>query len=151
MATKNNGSTAEIFEQWKQEDRSVEKAADCVMDWMRQVEQFGKPHFGETASKLRPFRELLRKHFDREDRMLDELATYYDEDSAEIAAIRRQSARDHTRLLEDLDDFIQRLNLLNPPFDSWQAAMREFDLFFDRLEQHEDQESESMNALMPRE
>jgi hypothetical protein len=149
MTTTNDKKLAEIFSRWRSEDRSLGNARDLLMNWMREVEKLGIPHFGETADKLRPFRDLLTSHFKHEDEMLDELATHYDKASPEIAAIRRQTGRDHQHLLHDLDDFVERLNRLQPPFDSWQIAMREFDLFFSRLEQHEEQESESITTMIP--
>lgn len=149
MTTAKRETVSEIFSRWQLEDRSIESVADSLMDWMREVEQRGIPHFGETATKLKPFRDLLASHFDREDGILDELAMNYEDTSPEIAAIRRQTGRDHQHLLHDLDDFIERLNKLEPPFESWQSAMREFDLYFGRLEQHEEQESESLRTMMP--
>ncbi len=142
-------TVAEILKRWQTEDISLQDTATSLMDWMREVEQFGKPHFGETASKLKPFRSLLASHFGHEVQMLNDLADHHDANCPEISAIRRQTERDHQQLLNDLDNFVQRLNQLEPPFDSWQSAMREFDLFFDRLEQHEVQESESIKAMMP--
>jgi hypothetical protein len=44
---------------------------------------------------------------------------------------------------------MDRLNETVPPFGSWQAAIDEAEMFFDVLEQHEDQESESFEMLMP--
>ncbi len=149
MTTVKRKTVSEIFTRWQSEDRAIETNANSLMDWMREVEKRGIPHFGETATKLRPFRDLLASHFNCEDGMLAELAIHYEKTSPEIAAIRRQAGRDHQHLLHDLDIFIEQLNRLEPPFESWQSAMREFDLFFGRLEQHEEQESESINTMMP--
>ncbi len=149
MATQTLALAAQFLKRWFSEDRSLEKAASELQAWMRKVEQRGIPHFGETGTRLQPFRAMLVEHFDDEDKMLDELAKNYSKDSPEIAAMRRQSTRDHNCLLADLDDYCRRLNQLEPPFQSWQAAMEEFDLLICRLELHEDQESESLQAMMP--
>jgi hypothetical protein len=139
----------ENFALWQAEDRTIETAAGSLLRWMREVEKFGKTRFGETAWKLQPFHDLLVTHFHRESRLLDELEKRHLEISPEVAAVRRQTERDQRHLLHDLEDFMTRLKQLEPPFESWQSAMREIDLFFDRLEQHEEQESNCLKALIP--
>jgi hypothetical protein len=121
---------------------------DEVRAWMREVGQLGVPHFGETATKLGQVRGRLVQHFEREDAIVDELAEQYSPSSPEIPAIRRQSSRDHGELLGRLDELCERLRAPDPPFESWQSAMREVDLFVVALERHEEQESESVETLM---
>ena len=149
MTNQTQTTVAQIFERWKSEDRSLDTTAGDLQSWMRDVEQLGVPRFGETATRLVPFRTLLAKHFDEENEMLDELAKSYSSESPEIAAMRRQATQDHVNLLANLDDFTGRLSDLEPPFQSWQAAMQEFDLLYIQIEQHEDQESENLQAMMP--
>ncbi len=49
-------SIAFIHESWKQEDRQLDNCLDAVRDWMQEVNQLGIPHFGETATRLRPLK-----------------------------------------------------------------------------------------------
>ena len=149
MGIEAHPSLTEIFKNWRAEDCELEACLDEVRDWMREVSQFGIPHFGETATRLRPLRERLVRHFEREDSMIAQLAKSYPPPSPEIDAVRSQSAHDHNLLLSRLDDLMQRLNETEPPITSWQAAMDEIELFVDALELHEEQESESIKNLMP--
>ena len=52
-------------------------------------------------------------------------------------------------MLVRLDDLIERLNQSDPPFDSWQAATEEVEVFVEQLEQHEDHETDMIELLMP--
>ncbi len=149
MATKLEPTMSAIFTRWQSEDRQMEHQAEKLQDWMRDVEPLGIPRFSEMATRLQAFRKLLIQHFDKEDVMLDELRHYYPANSPELAAMHRQASRDHSNLLASLDDFIEHLKQLEPPFTSWQAAMEEIDLFFIQVEQHEEQEADSLRAMMP--
>ena len=149
MNTKTLPAVKEIYDRWQSEDRQLQSEAEKLQLWMRQVEKHGIPRFGETAFRLGPFRELMTRHFDEEDAMLDELDCLDLPNSSALAAMRRQASRDHTHLVHQLDDFVVRLKQLEPPFSSWQDARTEFDLFFIQVEQHEDQERESLQAIMP--
>ena len=79
--------------------------------------------------------------------MCDQLAELYDKKCPEIEAVRRQATHDHQRLLGHLDELIAKLNVLEPNFASWQAAMEQVESFADTLEQNEEQESASILAL----
>lgn len=149
MNTNAKHPLTDFFQTWQTEDRALEVAVDEIRDWMHEVNQLGIPHFGETATRLAPLRNRLVNHFHREDEMIAGLAEQYPSTSPEIEAVRRQSGRDHHRLLCRLDDLIDRLAQIDPPFDSWQAAMDELEMFVDLLEQHEERESESIETLMP--
>jgi hypothetical protein len=151
MGTEANRFLSQIFEKWLAEDREMEACLDEVRDWMREVSQLGIPHFGETAMRLRPLHDRLVHHFGREYEMIVQLAESHPPPSPEVDAVRRQSTSDHQQLLARLDDLIQRLNQTEPPFASWQAAMDEVEIFVNALEQHEEQESESIKILMPSE
>jgi hypothetical protein len=149
MNSRTERSLPKIFDRWRAEDRELELRIDELRDWMGEVSQLGIPHFGETATRLGQVRERLVQHFQREDEMVAELARLYPDSSPEIASIRNQSSRDHSQLLTRLDDLSRRLSELEPPFESWQEAMQDVELFVNALEHHEDHESESVMMLMP--
>ncbi len=151
MSAKARPLVAKIFAQWRSEDRGLEMRVDEVIDWMHAVSEKGIPHFGETAARLRPLRDRLVVHFKHEGEMIANLAQHYPTPSPEIEAVQRQARRDHEVLLERLDSLIGRLGNPVPPFESWQAAIAEVGAFLDELEQHEEQETESIQMLMPTE
>lgn len=71
---------------------------------MKEVEQLGIPHFGETVTRLCPLRERLALHFEREDEMIAALAASLPDPSAEFDALRSSAAHDHELLLTQIDD-----------------------------------------------
>ena len=77
------------------------------------------------------------------------LYEFQDKPSRKIEAIQSQSATEHIQLLDRLDELTRNLNELEPPFDSWQATIDQLEWFVDALECHEEQESASIEALMP--
>ncbi len=149
MNSESQRSLALIYDSWQEEDRELETRIDEVRDWMLEVNQLGIPHFGETATRLRPLRERLFIHFGRENELISQLANFYPASSPEIEAVRKQSIADHDQLLSRLENLIDRLNLPEPPFQSWTEAMDEVSMFVDAIEQHEDRESDSIQMLMP--
>ena len=149
MNTNTSQSLSLIFDHWQDEDRSMDATLREVRDWMKEVEQLGIPHFGEIAIRLRPLRERLVIHFEREDEMIAQLAASLLEPSVDFDQLRSESANDHEMLLAQLDDFSARLNETDPPFASWQAAMSEVESFIARLERHEAMESNAIEKFLP--
>lgn len=148
MNTKAKETLSTIFTDWQNEEEQLEVFIDAVRDWMGEVGQLGIPHFGEAATRLRPLRQRLDIHFEREDSIVQQLGALYESGSPEIDAVRRQSIRDHQKLLDFLDDFIRRLDETDPHFKSWEQAMEQLEMFVSLLEQHEDQESDSIQTLI---
>ena len=148
-----NGNTNDairaLYEAWKTEDRDLEVFLDEVRDWMNDVSKLGIPRFGEAANRLQRLQQRLVKHFECEDEIICELETLYTEHSAELNAARRQASHDHRLLGERLEALIRRLDALDPAFPSWESAMDDVELYLVALEQHEDQESESIRMLVP--
>jgi len=140
-------STHDLFQRWQFEDHELAARIDETRKWMQQVAERGTPRFGEAGSQLTQLRSYLLTHFDREHDICDQLENLYDKHCPEIEAMRRQATHDHQQLLNQLDEFIAKLNALDPPFVSWQAAIEQVESFADTLEQHEEQESESILAL----
>ncbi len=58
---------------------------------------------------------------------------------------------DHNGLLDQLGDLMERLNQLEPPFQSWQRALDEFEQVVAAIESHETWESECIADLIPSE
>lgn len=149
MNTKVTSEICQLFQAWQEDDRSLAATVDDIRDWMCEVNQLGIPHFGETAARLKPFRQSLIKHFDREKSMLEKLAEIYPSASPEVDAFRRQTDLDHQELLSRLDDLHRRLDETDPLFASWTEAMDQVDVFFAAVQQHELLESDRVNMLVP--
>ncbi len=148
MDAETNLSVMQLLDRWQAEDHELEEQIDELRDWMQEVSQLGIPHFGETASRLLPLRKRLAQHFEREQEMIGELVEADSASSPEMDGVRRNSTHDHSQLLSRADDLIARLNQTDPPFDSWQAAMDEVAILAEALEQHEENEMESIRMLL---
>jgi iron-sulfur cluster repair protein YtfE (RIC family) len=138
-----------LFAKWQAEHRQLDEFTEELRTWTYEVAQLGIPHFGEAANKLTLLRVRLQKHFQQEDEIGNQLANQQSVPSVEIEATRRKATQDHISLSTRLDDLIDRLAQTEPPFDSWEQAVQEVDLFIDALEQHEEQESASITWLSP--
>jgi hypothetical protein len=134
----------EVFKTWQVEDGELARRLETIRDWMRQVSQYGAPRFGETATKLNQLRSYLVTHFGHEIELCERLKTLAGNPYPEIEAMRSQASHDHKLLLHQLDALIEKLDALEPPFVSWQAAMAEVQNFADTLEQHESKESKNV-------
>ncbi len=139
-----------LSRQWRQGHRDLNKFFDEYRRWAYEVAQRGFPHFGETADRLKDLRECLSEHFSREDEISDRLIAITGAPSPEVEANRRQVASDHVNLLARLDNLINQLGDVDPPFDSWQEAVEQVERFCDALEQHEEQESDCIEWLAPK-
>lgn len=92
-----------------------------LRNWLYQVEQRGVPKFGETGYRLRHFRNSLSEHFDCCKRRRGQVS---------ITSLETECRR----LLKMLDDLIYRLEMPEPPFESWQELIRCMKEFTDDLE-----------------
>ena len=148
MSKATNQTVVSVFECWRTEDRELEASVCDLREWMKEVEQLGIPHFGETATRLSPLRGRLVLHFQREDEMISQLAASLPEPSSEFDNLRNGAAYDHDSLLARLDDLSERLKETDPKFPSWQAAMAEVKSFVDRLEEHEAMEVMNIESCL---
>jgi len=144
------GSVRELFQRWQAEDRELEAYLDALRDWMHQASRLDTSAFEEATARLRRLRMRLERHFRHEDKVADSLETSFDAPPAELAAVRRQSVHDRTLLFQRLDELIAKFDRPAPPFESWEDAIENLELFVDTLEQHEEQEADSIELLMPR-
>jgi predicted nucleic acid-binding Zn-ribbon protein len=149
MSSKTKDAANEVFARWRAEDAELNEKVDSIRQWMHELDQLGRQHFGETATRLRSLRELMVEHFSQEGEMVEQLGKLYSPLSPEVASVRRKAESDHEHLLHRVDDFIARLNQLEPPFRTWQQAIDEMEGFASLLEQHETNEWDSIEMLLP--
>ena len=144
-----SSSLSTLRQTWQSERQAVSACIDELRQWMNEVSQLGIPHFGETATRLRPLREQLVDHFACEDEMIAKVARSPDTGPPSTKGLASESSREHRELLSQLDEIVRDLDQLEPPFPSWQAAIRAVEHFIDSLEQHESREIQRVNSLPP--
>lgn len=149
MVSKAISNVNEVFARWQAEDEELGRKVDAIRHWMRELDQLGKQHFGETATRLHDLRQHLVQHFDREEEMIQRLGQAYPTGSPEVTAVQRQTEQDHENLLQRVDDMVERMNHIDPPFKSWQQAMDEVEGLVSLLEQHESSEWDNIEMLLP--
>lgn len=136
-----------LFSRWKDEHRRIEARVTELCQWMHSHGPSVTPPFLRCAQKLAELRDQLETHFVKEEQLGQLLADAHGSLTAEIDGVCHKRDREHTILLERLGRLIHSLGTAAPEFDSWDAATREFELFVDTLEQHEEQEAESVGWL----
>lgn len=148
-------SARDLFRRWQAEVRELEGFVDGLRDLMQKMGE-GSPYgFEGPLVGLLDLKSRLCDHFDREDRIIAALASTFDHPPTELEATLRQAKHDHRQLIERLDRFADRLRRWQPHSDvppdseARDHALAELELFVDLLEQHEDQENESIELLMP--
>ncbi len=148
MDTLTTQTLPSILNSWQAEDVELAACVAEVRDWMEELSQFGIPHFGETALRLLPLRKRLVQHFKLEDEILSQLMNTAPDLVEKVAELHGDSKHGHEQLLEKLDDLTSRLKAPEPPFESWQAAIKEIEMFVELLEQHERDEAASLEHLL---
>ena len=93
--------------------------------------------------------EKLQMHFAREEALCDRMKEFHCEGSVECAAVKRQSDRDHENISNRLKHLIDRMQDAQAEQDSWNKGVYELGLIMDVIEQHEEQEEESVCCLLP--
>jgi hypothetical protein len=88
-----------------------------LRSWLYEVEQRGIPKFGETGYRLRKFRESLADHFE----------------TCSHQGLEQPLSLECRRLLGRLEDLIVRLEMPDPPFQSWQELASSLVDFIDDL------------------
>jgi len=148
MSSEALNTPAELFNEWREEDRDLDAYIDELRGWMREVNQLGIPHFGEAAARLTSLRSRLMRHFEREHQIIASLANHFSGTDSALETLKAHAQRDHAAMLNQLDELMQRLNQLDPPFCSWLAAMEEIEAFVSRLWQHERLESGYVSTIL---
>jgi exonuclease V gamma subunit len=122
-----------------EEHRLLMKQISDFRAWAKQVDELGIPHFQEMGNRLQTLRDVLSCHFVDEEAggylapVLDAAPQF----SGEATELKAQ----HADFLASLDGLIARLSKEPPEFESWQAAVKEFEDFLEKLRQHEAREN----------
>jgi hypothetical protein len=141
-------SLDELMGLWNREHVDLAHRSEATQRWLRQVRQQHAQGYGDLAAQLKGFRQWLLGHFEREEELGAQLQRV--RDCVEMSASRRQIASDHQHLARRIDMLIQRLDELEPSFDSFAGAVEEVGLFIDAFELHEEQETQCLQWLTAR-
>jgi hypothetical protein len=122
-----------------EEHRLLLKQISDFRTWAKEVDELGIPHFREMGNRLQTLRDVLSCHFVDEEAggYLSPVLEAAPRFAAEAAELRAQ----HADFLTALDGLIARLSQEPPQFESWQAAVREFEAFLESLRKHEAREN----------
>ena len=138
-----------LFEQWKSEHRDINMLMIELTEWISIQSKQRNSQFEDTVKKLAGLDSQLQAHFAREETLCDRIAESYQAGSWEAEAVRRQSDRDHMDIKNRLKHLIDRMQEAKSEQDAWSEGAYELGLIIDIIEQHEEQESESVCSLLP--
>jgi hypothetical protein len=141
-------SLEELMEQWSHAHVDLAHRIEATQRWLAQVRHQHLQGYGELAAQLKGFRQWLLTHFEREQQLGEQLQRV--RDCLEMSTSRRQIASDHQHLTRRIDMLIQRLDELEPPFDSFDQAVEDVGLFIDAFELHEEHETQCLQWLTAR-
>jgi hypothetical protein len=125
---------------------ALQRSVQELRLWWREVEELGKPRFGEMGTRIHALRELLSEHF-----RLEEDGGYLKEPlyAAPHLATQAQTLRaEHSAILDDLERLARRLEAAPCELDCWTAAWHELAAVLARLERHEHDEHDFWQAAI---
>ena len=137
-----------LFHNWQTEDRQLDIYIQDLRGWMKEVNQLGIPHFGEAATRLSALRQRLLEHFHSENEIIASLGEHFPDSDASLNQLQSRSAADHQAMMQRIDSLMERLNRLEPPFESWMSAMKEIEAFVTSLNEHEEEETRHITAML---
>ncbi len=151
MKTQDTPQVDVLFEQWKSEHQILDRYAVELSEWIDRQSKLRTAQFRETVQKLTDLHQKLSSHFAIEETIGKQLREVHCGSSPEADAAQRQSERDHAHISSRLKHLIDRLQDAESESDAWKKGVYELGLILDVLEQHEEQESENVCYLLPRE
>ena len=140
-----------LFKQWKSEHQTLDTYAAELSQWIDLQSKLRSAQFRETVEKLNDLHKQLEGHFAIEEAIGNQLREVHCDGSPEVDAAQRQSERDHAQISSRLKHLIDRMQDAESDSDAWKKGVYELGLIIDVLEQHEEQESENVCCLLPRE
>ena len=149
MATKENPKVSSLFEQWQEEHVELRQFTAELEQWIFAQTKLRANQFRETVTRLNKLNEKLQSHFAREAALCDRMQDYHCPGSEECAAVQRQCDRDHADISNRLKHLIDRMQDAEADQDCWNRGVYELTLIMDIIEQHEEQEAESVCCLLP--
>ncbi len=139
-----NANSSQSLTRLLEEHRELMGRITELRKWWSELDQFGLPKFGEMGTRVEELRDILAEHFAEEEKdgylaQALAVAPQYTQKAEELQ-------KQHGQMLETLGDFSDRLELSQPPFESWQKARDEFEGIVAGLRQHERAENEIVQS-----
>ncbi len=127
-----------------EEHRELMGRITDLRKWWSELDQFGLPKFGEMGTRVEELHGLLAEHFAEEENggYLAQALAIAPQFTKEAGELQKQ----HGEVLDAINDFSRRLEMSEPPFDSWQQARDEFEGIIADLRQHERAENEIVQS-----
>ena len=149
MKTQDKPNVVLLFSLWKVEHQVLDRYTAELSEWIDSQSQLRIYQFRETVLKLADLNEKLQAHFAREEEIGKQIRVAHSNGSPEADAAKRQCDKDHINILDRLKHLIDRMQDAESECDAWKKGVYELGLIVDVIEQHEEQESENVNCLLP--
>jgi len=139
-----------VFDQWTFEHQVIDRFTVNLTEWIAAQSKLRCLQLRQTVEKLRELKEQLQSHFEREEEICRHLKTAHRDCSLDAEAMQRQTDRDQSGISARLKHLIDRMQEAEFEMDSWKKGVQELGLIIDLIEQHDEQQSESISSLLPR-
>jgi len=149
MKTQDKPKVDVLFEHWQVEHQVLDRFTSDLSEWIDLQSKLRTSQFRETVQKLTELNEQLRAHFAKEEEIGTKIRSVHSDSSPEVNAAQRQTDKDHVNILNRLKHLIDRMQDAESECDAWKKGVYELGLIIDVIEQHEEQESENVNCLLP--
>ncbi len=149
MQSKVGSDEIGAFDQWKAEHQVIDRYTANLTQWIAAQSKLRASQFQETVKKLSELNEQLQAHFAREDQICQQMRAAHQDCTLDADAVQRQINADHGNISNRLKHLIDRMQEAEFEMDSWKKGVHELGLIIDLIEQHDEQESESINCLLP--
>lgn len=149
MSTQNSPPVDRLFEDWKAQHELLDQFTSDLSEWIDRQSKLRMNQFRETVQKLSDLNSQLSIHFAKEELIGKQLRELHCGNSPEAEAAQRQSEKDHAHISSRLKHLIDRMQDAESESDAWKKGVHELSLIIDVIEQHEEQELESVCYLMP--
>lgn len=117
-----------------------------LQDWIHEAGPSNGQYFAELGNRLQFYRGLLATHLAKEESLdrLRQVGKFHPECQSEIGVLHRQ----HGQFLDELDTMVTKLHQEEPPYDSWQEAIRQFEELLTEIHRHEGREGQLLACVM---
>jgi len=149
MKVKSESNGNEVFDRWKSEHQLLEQYTSNLCEWIASQTKLRDLQFQETVKKLAELNEQLQGHFMREGQISEHLQSAHRDCTLDADAVKRQIDKDHANISNRLKHLIDRMQEAEHELDAWKKGVHELGLIIDLIEQHDEQEAESVTCLLP--
>lgn len=140
----------QLFDQWKSEHAALDQHEMELIQWVHDQSRQRDQQYRDAVAKVHELNQRLAQHFVREGEICSRLYRLRGAASEETRATIRQTAKDHDQILCRLKQLADRMQEARSELDAWKNSMAELNLIIDLIEQHEEQEAESIQWLIPK-